>query len=688
MKKQRTNQIKQYLILLLTMLFAVMLIVSFLVGLQNTPAAVKIKTDVGTDGISPITTVSISDLSELGTLSHVNFTRDKYLTPQSQIGGDIIQLTTASADKSAIKGTYEFVLLNLEPYDQAFKEKSSALSPYLFADNYWHFTMYIPANFSACSVYINTELVAQRGVMSGYNISDYCDYRGEIISPTVHHKGESEPLFINLKFYSRRQAIPAGKPLLAAQTVTIHFEAEPGKQSGLVGIPLIGSDKEVRNAVTRDKNVLTSALIISAISLAVFIFLCILKRSLSFLPQLLIALGVLGFFLSTFAMTSATHIPYFWTAMGRFSFAFILPTSLLSLRVKIGNFPLWLPFALFAFLNCILAFTSPLCAFGLSSAYAAYSAIAAVIMATIIILFAIYRVYRFGKPAESINPLLAATTTIAAIFLPLYPLNVVTPILWLFIAMILVTIILSFRIFIGLERSNVYLTANLQDAVTRQTKDLQAVLDERDNLLRHVSHDLKKPVTSMQDFLCTLRYNEKDCEQLKTLDIIARKANELSKTLTELSGFSKLNFVTEQSSCADVDEIVFSSFIKLEPDCSANGIVLIYSRTNIRAFCKRNALESVITNLIINALEHADCNTITLAICKKKHACYITVTDNGKGIPDGRDVFKPYYSENDNANNLGLGLYLCKSLITSMGGNLYYTQEYSKLTFTITLPLA
>lgn len=547
--------------------------------------------------------------------------------------------------------------------------------------------MYIPANFSACAIYLNSRLYEQHGVLSDYNISDYCDYQGPIITPTEYHKSESEPLFIDLKFYSKRAAIPEGMPLFSAQTVTIHFEGETGKFSGLLNVPLIGSDKAVRSAVNFDKYVLTVDVIISALALSIFVFLCFLKRTISFLPQLLITLGVFGFFLSAFALTFATAMPYFWISVGEFSLAFTLLASTLSLRIKIGNFPLWLLFAIFSGANCILSFIVPLSALWMSTTYSTYNAIASIITAGAVIFFAGFSACRLNQMSEAINPLLAAIATIAVTFLPSASLNVTSPILWLFIAMIFVTNVISFRIFICMERRNVYLTANLRGEVERQTKDLQAVLDERDNLLRYVSHDLKKPVKSMEIFLGALCERENDAEQIKTLNIVAQKANELSKNLTELSGFSKLNFVSEQSSFANTDEILRNTFVKFEPDCSANGIILNYIPSNINIFCKRNALDSVISNIILNALEHSDCKTIALAAVKKKNVCLITVTDDGKGIQEGSEVFKPYYSENDNIDNLGLGLYLCKNLINSMGGDLTYTQQNGKLTFTITLPI-
>ena len=72
---------------------------------------------------------------------------------------------------------------------------------------------------------------------------------------------------------------------------------------------------------------------------------------------------------------------------------------------------------------------------------------------------------------------------------------------------------------------------------------------------------------------------------------------------------------------------------------------------------------------------------------KKKNVCIISVSDDGKGIQGDRDIFYPYYSESAGRGNTGLGLYISKSFMRSMNGELSYTQNDGLLTFNITVPL-
>ena len=105
------------------------------------------------------------------------------------------------------------------------------------------------------------------------------------------------------------------------------------------------------------------------------------------------------------------------------------------------------------------------------------------------------------------------------------------------------------------------------------------------------------------------------------------------------------------------------------------------------AFAKPDALKSVLQNLVLNAIEHAECTKIWLRAYRKFDRCIISVTDNGKGLGE-KDVFRPYCSGNEGEENIGLGLYICKSHVEAMNGTLTYEYANHQLTFTITLPVA
>ena len=72
----------------------------------------------------------------------------------------------------------------------------------------------------------------------------------------------------------------------------------------------------------------------------------------------------------------------------------------------------------------------------------------------------------------------------------------------------------------------------------------------------------------------------------------------------------------------------------------------------------------------------------------------ISVADTGNGIPDGekKKVFDKFYCGNnkiaDNRRSLGLGLFLCKSIVEAHGGSIAVKDNHPQgALFSVALPL-
>ncbi len=103
-----------------------------------------------------------------------------------------------------------------------------------------------------------------------------------------------------------------------------------------------------------------------------------------------------------------------------------------------------------------------------------------------------------------------------------------------------------------------------------------------------------------------------------------------------------------------------------------------------RSYAKPKGLESALVNIIMNAVEHADCTTITVSAAYVKNKAVLAVADDGKGVAAGDDVFKPYVTESAEETG-GLGLYICKSVAEAMNGTLAFERTDGKTVFRIEL---
>ena len=103
----------------------------------------KITSVLGKD----VTAVRLSELTDLGALTKVNYVPGRFIQP-TEIPADN-QIVDLTGDfEFAEKGTLFFVVMNLDPSAEDFSEQVQRLERYKAGD-YWHFTISLPQIFSA-----------------------------------------------------------------------------------------------------------------------------------------------------------------------------------------------------------------------------------------------------------------------------------------------------------------------------------------------------------------------------------------------------------------------------------------------------------------------------------------------------------------------------------------------------------
>lgn len=107
----------------------------------------------------------------------------------------------------------------------------------------------------------------------------------------------------------------------------------------------------------------------------------------------------------------------------------------------------------------------------------------------------------------------------------------------------------------------------------------------------------------------------------------------------------------------------------------------------------RDHLHEVLDNLFENAIKYTPSGRVSVNVSGDNENVWISVADSGIGIPaeDIPHLFQKFYrvdnSETREIGGTGLGLYLSRRLVESMGGKLSLESEYKKgSTFTVQLP--
>jgi signal transduction histidine kinase len=226
----------------------------------------------------------------------------------------------------------------------------------------------------------------------------------------------------------------------------------------------------------------------------------------------------------------------------------------------------------------------------------------------------------------------------------------------------------------------------------------------KDQILSHVSHELRTPLNAIYQFATILQdgipgdLNE---EQDEYLAIVVRNVVQLQRQIGDVLEATRAQggSLTFEPESLDVGEVA-SDLVRVMRSRAGEKNLRITTNTAdgtppVHADPAR--VRQVLTNLLDNAIKFTP-HDGTIAVEVGPHPTdrdYVlaAVRDTGPGIePDAaRRVFDRLYQANGagdaSRKGLGLGLFICREIITAMGGNLWLESTVgSGSTFSFTLP--
>ena len=178
------------------------------------------------------------------------------------------------------------------------------------------------------------------------------------------------------------------------------------------------------------------------------------------------------------------------------------------------------------------------------------------------------------------------------------------------------------------------------------------------------------------------------------LEMIARISSEAQRLSQLTKGL--LNFSSHDESVGEVDLNLTIDFILkfLNYEAARRGVIVLkqldYSLPAIRL--DANTLKQILLNIIMNALQAMEDGGGKLLVetsAVSESVC-VTIADNGPGIPAETidRIFDRYFTTKKPGEGTGLGLFVTKSLVEGMGGEIQVTSRIGGgTTFTVTLPV-
>lgn len=201
------------------------------------------------------------------------------------------------------------------------------------------------------------------------------------------------------------------------------------------------------------------------------------------------------------------------------------------------------------------------------------------------------------------------------------------------------------------------LTANLN----QMYEEITALLENRTALLAGISHDIRTPLTRMR---LALEINREELGD----GVADQLANDLSQ-MDELVE-NALEYARETQETPE--RVPFHSyFTSLVDGIVADVKIEWEGERQFQVALAPSAFGRVVTNLVLNAMEHA--SDVSLRVVVDEARVAIHVRDRGGGIPEAERsrVFRPFYrmdsARGGEYRHSGLGLAIVKQLCDNFG---------------------
>ncbi|SMP36188.1 sensor histidine kinase [Shimia sagamensis] len=226
---------------------------------------------------------------------------------------------------------------------------------------------------------------------------------------------------------------------------------------------------------------------------------------------------------------------------------------------------------------------------------------------------------------------------------------------------------------------------------------LTLISEQKDSFLSQVSHELRTPMTSIRAFSEILRDSDRltETEKTKYSSIIHDEALRLTRLLDDLLDLSvlesgRVNLNMQSGSLKGIlDHAVASALTGAGAD--KMQVVRDNQQEDLMLNTDLDRLSQVFINLIGNAQKYCDSTTpkLRIDVGRANAALVVDFIDNGSGIPKTEQavIFEKFSRTGvQKVKGAGLGLAICREIMTRLEGSVEYLPGQGGAAFRVTLP--
>jgi PAS domain S-box-containing protein len=232
--------------------------------------------------------------------------------------------------------------------------------------------------------------------------------------------------------------------------------------------------------------------------------------------------------------------------------------------------------------------------------------------------------------------------------------------------------------------------------VENEIRSLLSITEKQNDRLRNfahiVSHNLRSHTFGISGVLDLFKLEYPDLASNEFYPLIEGAVQNLKQTVEDLTEIVKVNLISEEYQSINICEIIDKNIQSLTSQIAEAGIEIVNELP--KDICVKGIvayMDSIILNMMTNAIKYkSDDRKPILKIYYKKDSSSISLyfKDNGLGIDlkrHGDKLFGMYKTFHRHDDSRGVGLFITKSQIESMGGKIAVKSEVNTgTTFKIT----
>ena len=232
--------------------------------------------------------------------------------------------------------------------------------------------------------------------------------------------------------------------------------------------------------------------------------------------------------------------------------------------------------------------------------------------------------------------------------------------------------------------------AELASAFNGMAQSLAEIENTRSSFIASVSHDLRTPMTSISGFIDGILDGAIPPEKHKYyLGVIGQEVRRLSRLVSQLLDISRMEAGNRkfEKTPFDINEMAMFILLSFESRIEQKklDVEVKVPDGKLYVYSDKDAINQVIYNICENAVKFsAEGGKYRLTVSDEGSFVRVSVYNDGIGIApeDLPHIFDRFYKSDKSRGldktGVGLGLYICSTIMDHLGEKIYVESEYGK----------